>query len=757
MKKIITLLLLFAANAAFASQGSQWWSTVSSSEAATAGEQLIKTKECRFLQLDLTALKSFLETAPMEFTDAVKTNKADLELPMPDGSFQVFRIVESPVCAPALAAKFPETRTWSGQGLDDVTATVRLDVTPWGFHAMILSANGDVFIDPYNMQTTSLYISYFTSNCYRQSSNQVCRLDQDDEWNKKQNAELRMVAENNHEEERSIADNLRTYALALACTGEYAAFYGGTVAGAHGGMVTSINRVTGVYEKELDIRLQLIPNNDTLIFLLAASDPYDNFNGSTMLGQNQTTVTTRIGAANYDIGHVFSTGGGGIAGLGVVCQSSQKARGVTGLDSIPGPINDPFDIDFVAHEMGHQFGGNHTFNSVTLNCGGGNRNAGTAYEPGSGITIMAYAGICGTDDLALHSIANFHTISFDEIENYTTLASGNVCPTITPTGNNAPVSSLTIYHYDIPVGTPFYLTGSGSDPDMDTITYSWEEFDLGPAGAWNAQTGNAPLFKSYVPSTNPVRLFPKLTDIVNNQNSKGELEATYARTLNFRMTLRDNRNLGGGVTYDDSPVEVNVVNSTVPFKVTYPNTTGITWAAGSTQTITWDVAATTAAPVNTPTVAIYLSTAGGLAYPFPYTIATNVPNTGSYTFTVPNHATTQGRIMVAAEGNIFFDINDKNFTITGSTDVNEALSLESVNLVPNPAGNEIQLIMSGPVRGKIDVSVFDVSGRMVMTSSTDKNAAGLVQKLDITSLESGIYTISINSDSGMMTRKFSKM
>lgn len=622
----------------------------------TAEARFIIPDKYRTLELDIKALGAQLSKAPLENSAEAKTSPLLMVLPLPDGRLGRFLVVESPIMEPELAAKFPQIKTYFGNGVDDVTATVRFDWTPHGFHAMILSAGDTVYIDPYSQGNVSYYISYYKHDYQNPRKDRYIKYPPVDDG--KMAEEIADLVASN--EVSFVGQQLRTYRLAVAATGEYTQFHGGTVGDAMAEVVTAVNRVTGIYERDTAVRLVLIGNNDAIIYTNANTDPYTNNNGGTMLSQNQSNLDSVIGSSNYDIGHVFSTGGGGIAGLGVVCRANNKARGVTGLGS---PVGDPFYVDYVAHEMGHQYGANHTFNGTASSCGGGNRNSSTAYEPGSGSTIMAYAGICGSHNIANNSDDHFHTASFDEIIAYTQNGSGNSCPVITNTGNSPPVVDAGTGGVTIPQDTPFTLTGSATDPDGDTLTYMWEQHDLGSGGHPNSPTGNAPLFRSLPAVSEPVRTFPRWSDIVNNTQTIGEILPSYGRNLSFRLTVRDNNvsPSAGGVANDS--LSFAVASSAGPFVVTAPNTS-VSWSGGGTETVSWNVAGTNASPVNCSNVDIRLSTDGGFTYPTPLLSGTS--NDGSASVTVPNINTSSARVQVACALNstvTFFDISNANFTI----------------------------------------------------------------------------------------------
>ncbi len=660
----VSTVLLFAAlgipSTASAASPDGLWTDVAEIDIPRSGDRQIVPSLYRTVALDSVGLATVLQAAPMENSANAQVAQVILSLPLPDGGYANFNIQESPIMAPELAAKFPEIRTFLGQGIDDPTASLRFDVTPAGFHAMVRSPAGRIFIDPFSRGDTSHYISYNASNSLNPSAAEFrCGVTGEP---LELGAAPAPLPEGGGTQPNG--DTLKTYRLAVGATGEYTAFHSAgapTVAEGLAAIVTAMVRVNGVYERDMAIRMVLVANNDQVVFTDPATDPYTNNSGGAMLGQNQTTLDNIIGSANYDIGHVFSTGGGGVASLRVPCVNGSKARGVTGLGV---PTGDVFWIDFVAHEMGHQWGGNHTFNGTSGNCAGGNRNGSTAYEPGSGTTIQAYAGICGSQNIQSNSDDHFHTISYQEIVNYITTGNGNNCPVATPTGNTPPTVDAGASH-TIPINTPFELCGTASDVNGDSLTYGWEQFNLGPAGAPNAPVGDAAIFRSFSPVASSCRTFPQFSDLLNNTQTLGEILPSYNRTLTFRMMVRDNRAGGGGVDYDSTDVVVSDVGG--PFLVTSPNT-AVTWSAFDTENVTWNVAGTNLAPISCSQVDILISTDGGLTYPFTALAAT--PNDGSADIVVPaGTETTEARLRVQCTGNIFFDISDVDFEIEDGTTI----------------------------------------------------------------------------------------
>jgi len=743
MKKLIFLVFAFlfvsGLYTSLNAQNNSYWNHISTSIVQTNGERVIIPDRYKVYTLNIPEIKNVLNAAPQEKLTPVKNSNVIIYLPMPDGSYGKFRIVDSPVMEQGLADKYPDIKTYLGQGIDDPFASVRLDITPAGFHAMIMTVSNMVFIDPYAKGDTYNYISYYKSD-YR-SPHMDFHCDVNNSENK--------VSESPMLQTRVLEGQLYTYRIAIGATGEYTTYHGGTVTLGLAAIVTALNRVDGVYEKELSVRMVLVANNNLIIYTNASTDPYTNNDGEAMLAQNQTTCDNLIGTANYDIGHVFSTGGGGVAYLGCVC-ASNKAGGVTGLNA---PIGDPFYIDYVAHEMGHQFGGNHTFNCTTGSCGGGNRVASAAYEPGSASTIMGYAGICSPNDLQSNSDAYFVMKSLLEMTAFTNGA-GWSCASVTTTGNHNPVVNAGTGGNTIPISTPFSLTGSATDADNDPLTYCWEEYDLGAAGNWNSPTGNAPIFRSFTPVTSGTRTFPKLSSLLNNTQVIGEIMPTYTRSLTFRLVARDNKTGGGGFGWGSR--SINVTSTAGPFFVTSPNT-ALTWNANSPQTVTWDVANTNAAPVSCANVNIKLSTDGGNT--FSTTLLANTPNDGSETVNLPMVSTTTARIKVEAADNIFFDISNANFTITTATGVpnQEAKPIEFrlMQNYPNPFNPTSMINFAIPQKSRVSLYIYDISGKLVMKMIDNeiKTEGNYTYEFDGTELPSGMYFYKLTAGNFTETKK----
>lgn len=607
--------------------------------------------------IDTQLLQQQLWSAPREFTPAGRNSPLVLSLPTPEGTTERFAVRESPVLPPNLQEQYgDQIRTFIAQGIDSPASTARLDLTLQGFHAQVLSPDGAWYIDPYihTGARDGAHISYYKRdqdisarggyiNCLTPD---VVTVDPDTRTGNS--------AASGSTLERS-GPTLKTYDLAVSATGEYTGFHGGTVSLGLSAVTTVVNRLNGIYEVDLTIRFQLVANNNLLIYTNASSDPFTNPNSASLANdQNQTSIDSVIGSANYDVGHVFHFGSNnGLAGgIGTVGQNGLKAKGFSATTS---PINDPFTVDYVAHELGHQFGGRHTFN----NCSGGQGDSSSvAVEPGSGSTIMAYAGICGATNLQGNSDAMFSSLNFDQILNYTSFGPGFTSATRTSTGNTAP-SVNGGPDYVIPAGTPFELTATGSDVDGDTLTYSWEQRDGGGVVTLGTDPGFGPIIRVRAPSLSPTRVVPRIQNLLAGVFATGEILPTTTRNLSFVVLARDNRAGGGGINTD------NVLITSIAggaFVVTSFNSF-TTLTGGSLQTITWNPGISTGPAVNTQFVDISMSIDGGFTYPI--VLATGTPNDGSEQVQMPfDTGSNLVRFKVKGSGNIFFDINNANLTIT---------------------------------------------------------------------------------------------
>ncbi len=736
LSRVILVLVLVFNSVSFAQtyqQVNYSITEVSKAESALLGTPQIQASDYKVFQMDIDAIKAqmtgvgFRENPSSGFI-------AQLSFPHPDGSMHNYQARGNQTMDPALAALFPEIKSYDAAGVNN-GAKVKWDITPQGFHAMIMLPNeSTIYIDPLIQGNTDYYIVYHKKDFYS-TKQMLCEFSGQSLLEDEFGGTIKSFG----------TCELRTYRAAIAATGEYTTFHGGTVALAQAAQVTTMNRVNGCFERDMAVTMTIIANNNLLIYTNAATDPYANGNPGTMITQNQTNVNTIIGNANYDIGHVFGTNSGGLAGLGVVCVTNQKARGVTGSGA---PIGDPFDIDYVAHEMGHQFGCNHTFN----NSCGGNRNNATAMEPGSGTTIMAYAGICAPD-IQSNSDDHFHGISLQEMGNH--LASTN-CPVITALANSAPNITGTNGNITVPANTPFALTAFATDPDGDVLSYCWEQMDNGISTQAPVGTSTiGPNFRSNPPINNPTRYFPNLTSLAAGGPFTWEVIPTVTRTMNFRVTVRD-QSLGVAGCNDHADVTITTDAGSGPFIVQYPSVTGIVWAGLTSETVTWSVANTNVAPVACSLVDILLSTDGGLTYPT--VLASGVPNDGSQPITVPNIATTTARIMVICSNGTFFDISNNNFQITmASFDYSLGASPLSINICqPNDAVYTVNIGSVGGFNDPVALSVTGVPAGATFSFSVNPVTPVGTSTLTISNTGAaapGVYTITItgNSTTGIKT------
>ncbi len=724
---ITTIFAFFITNAIAQSSSDAIWIKIPSKD--ISGEKVNRNSfpsDYHLFQLDLNLLKSKLVNAPVIFSHTMQPPLV-IEFPNSDGTFEKFQVYESSIMEPALEAKFPMIKTYAAQGINDPTATMRFSVTQFGLHTMSISGiKSTNFIDPY---TTDLlnYMVYDRNSLGANLQDFECLTDE--------NITLPSLQKNNNQTStvQNINDQkLRTYRLAQSCTAEYGNIFAGTInqkANIQAQMAITMNRVNGVYERDLAIRMVFVANNDSVIYYGSTTlDPWSN-EWNTKTAQ---TLDAAIGVANYDIGHNFNTTGGGNAGcLSCVClstsqTSTHKGRGYTGRSN---PTGDAFDIDYVAHEMGHQFGGYHIMNTCSRS-----GNGATEVEPASGSSIMGYAGICSSN-VQNNSHDDFNYVNIRDISANIKTGNSSACAAITTLTNSPPTASAGL-DYTVPISTAYILEGTATDVDgTSSLTYNWSQNDPTQSpgnGAPLSTYSVGPLYRAFSPRVSPNRFMPAITTVLaNTLNSTWEKTPSVARTMNFSFIVRDN-GVGGGQTASDL-MKVTVSSAAGPFSVTSQNT-ATTWTAATTQTVTWNVANTNTGAVNTPSVNIFLSTNGGTLYPI--TIANNIPNNGTAIITVPSVTVTSARLMVRGAGNIFFDINNAAITIVAAPAAAAPVSNFSVAASNLCTSSSIQLndqSLNAPN-----------SWTWTATSSTGAMFSNAnAQNPTITFANSGTYTVSL--------------
>lgn len=652
-------------------QSKKEWSVVSSSENISVSKTAQRSdfpQEFVLFKLDLESIKQKLYTAQDRF--AVNAQSAIIEIPNSNGKLEKFKMYEASNFDPELQAQFPDIRAYVGQGIDNVHSQIRLSISPEGISTMTFKADSPTeYIETYSADKT-IYAVY-NRDAKRTKKPFTC-LTPDEKLEHELTDRFSAI-------ERSSNPVYRTFRLAMSVTGEYSAYHGGTTPSVLAAVNTTMTRCNGVYEKDLALHLNLV-NNTTILYLNAASDPY----GATDANYNselQSTLTAQVGNANYDIGHLMSAiGNNGNAGcIGCICVNPTvpvpNGKG-SGFTTSTAPIGDNFDIDFVVHEMGHQFGANHSFTFST-------EDNSVNYEPGSGVTIMGYAGITPYD-VAPHSIETFHAGNIDQIQ---TNMTGKTCDVETAITHGTPVVNAGA-NYTIPKSTPFMLTGSATDTGgTGTMTYQWEQYDeangttyLTTGSPASVTKAGGPNFRTYSPTASGTRYFPTMASILaGSKTTTGsdilvEALSSVARTLNFRLTARDNVLNGGQTNFANMAVTVANI---APLDLTSQNTDGISYAVGSTQTITWTSAGNNAI-AGASNVDILFSNDNGATWA--YTLLTATPNDGTQTVTLPPGVSgPYCRFMVKANANIFFNVNTKAFAVGYTVTVVNTCNTYTIN------------------------------------------------------------------------------
>lgn len=738
MKKVLFALALAIPLAAF----SQWKNASLGNATVIQGKELIEA--AGLYSFDGHIFKQQLVNVPDRFSG--QTGKI-VSIPNVEGNMEKFEVWEASNFHPDLQAKFPDIRSYVGIGIDDPYAYLRFSLSPEGIQTMTLRPGKSEFIEPYT-EDKSRYI-VFDSKKHRAHGAQAWECSTP-ETSALTTEMSELVNNGQGNTNKSNAGVFKTFRLAMSVTGEYSQYFGGTVAGAMSGVNATMTRANGVFEKDFALTLALVANNEDVIYTNPATDPYTNpGNIEVTQGQLYSTLNSVIGFDNYDIGHIFHrSGGGGSAGcIGCICIAN-KGKGYTSPGYGP-PAGDDFDIDYVAHEIGHQLGANHTFTAAWYE-------GPAQVEPGSGSTIMGYAGL--GYNVQPHSDDYF---SFKSVEQVQANLNIRNCSTDTPiTGNGAPTADAGA-NYDIPKGTAFKLTGTATDPDNDPLLYNWEQSNPGNASTTGANSrvsftkAIGPNFRSLPHKTEPVRYFPALEhyllyDVTENENfwrQQWEAITTISRVFNFKFTVRDHNPAGPQTAIATTKISVRDVG---PFKITSPSVGQSVDLSTGKLLVEWDVAGTDQAPINTTNVRILLSTDNGANFTV---IKEDTANDGSELVDIPvgTVAGNNARVIVEAKDNVYYALS-KKFSFTGVMGTSDINNLSNAGIFPNPNNGQFTFKADNVKKGNVKTIIYDTAGRSVYTNEVNHWGGNYANTYNV-KLPTGVYMIVIETADGVINEK----
>ncbi|UMB53728.1 thrombospondin type 3 repeat-containing protein [Lutibacter sp. A64] len=684
MGKSITIFILaiILFNVSIYSQTSdELWSksSISAKQSSKKIQRQTALTEFDVYQLNFELLKRKLVNAPQRKGIVAKNNNI-ISFPDGKGKLENYYVFEASIMEEELQIQYPNIRTYIGKSVNNPSSVIRFSITPLGLNALILNnPDGAIYIDPYTSDNHTYLI--YNKKSLPESEPFDCGFDE-------LNSTIEESKQGVHSKTDIVNDGkLRTFRLAVAVTGEYSQWHLNSrgvssyesdevkIGNVFASVVVTMLRVNAIFERDLGVSMILVDNSAKMMFLNPNTDGLTGNDKYKMIDESINVLNTYIGESNYDIGHVFAASNlGGVAYRSSVC-GYYKAGGVSGMSP---PEGSNFE-NTVTHEMGHQFGATHTFNSSSGSCNG-NRTDETAVEPGSGSTIMSYAGNCSPENVTSYSERDkyFHLVSIKQM--WAIISSIGSCGTSVNTGNNPPIIEA-IPNYTIPISTPFALNANASDANGDELTYTWEQLDTEIAVAPpNSTSTGGPAFRSLPPNSSPTRYFPNLNTVVGgNLSNTWEVLPSVARTMTFGVTVRDNNSDGGQTNSEETTI--TFAGNTVPFKVT-SQSSAVNWEIGSTKNITWDVGNSNTSPINCSKVNILLSTDGG--YTFPIVLASNVNNDGVHQIVVPNILTNSSRIKVEAVNNIFYSLNKSNIQIINVDDDNDDDGVENdIDQCPN--------------------------------------------------------------------------